>query len=246
MALKPIIISFLLFLYSFAAFSQAQNRCTGTIYSSDSSLLIKNVDVINQRTKQMIRSDFDGSFGIDARPSDSITFVHPHWNSLSVLAEHLGKNVFLQKKSIVLEEIVVMGNTKAARLKELESMKKDINVKGGIYYSGEPPWYLLLPFGMPTVTYFYEKFSKAGRNARRFTAFMQEEIKNMEVDQIFNKASITDIIPMDNEELELFMVEYRPDFETAQYWTTYDLHVYLKKYYKEFKEKKVGERLILK
>lgn len=246
MALKPIIISFLLFLYSLVAFSQAQKRYTGTVYSSDSSLLIKNVDVMNQRTKQTLRSDFDGSFGIDARPSDSIIFVHPHWNSLIILAEDLKDQVFLQKKSIVLEEILVMGNTKAAKLKELESMKKDINLKGGLYYSGEPPWYLLLPFGMPTVTYFYEKFSKSGRNARRFSAFMQQEIKNMEVDQIFNKASISDIIPMDDEELEQFMVEYRPDFETAQYWTSYDLHVYVKKYYKEFKEKSPAERLILK
>ena len=129
MALKPIIISFLLFLYSLVAFSQAQKRYTGTVYSSDSSLLIKNVDVMNQRTKQTLRSDFDGSFGIDARPSDSIIFVHPHWNSLSILAEDLKDQVFLQKKSIVLEEIVVMGNTKAAKLKELESMKKDINLK---------------------------------------------------------------------------------------------------------------------
>ncbi len=130
-----------------------------------------------------------------------------------------------------------MGNTKAAKIRELEQMKKDYNVKGGLYYSGEPPWYLLLPFGMPTVTYFYEKFRKAGRNARKFDAFMKQEIKNMEVDQIFNKSTITDVIPMDTEELEKFMVEYRPDFEVAQYWTTYDLHVYVKKHYKEFKEK---------
>ncbi len=246
MALKPIIISFLLFLYSLVAFSQAQKRYTGTIYSSDSTLLIKNVDVMNQRTKQMLRSDFDGSFGIDARPSDSIIFVHPHWNRFSILAEELEENVFLQKKAIVIDEVVVMGNTKAAKLKELQSMKNDLNVKGGLYYSGNPPWQLLLPFGMPTITYFYEKFSKAGRNARRFEEFMQQEIHNMEVDQIFNKATISDIIPMEDEELELFMVAYRPDFEVAQYWTTYDLHVYVKKYYKEFKEKNDAERLILK
>ncbi len=132
MALKPIIISFLLFLYSLVAFSQAQKRYTGTIYSSDSTLLIKNVDVMNQRTKQMLRSDFDGSFGIDARPSDSITFVHPHWNRFSILAEELEENVFLQKKAIVIDEVVVMGNTKAAKLKELQSMKNDLNVKGGL------------------------------------------------------------------------------------------------------------------
>ncbi|OYD42084.1 hypothetical protein [Sphingobacterium cellulitidis] len=234
---KPIIFCLFLFFTLSYSFAQVSKRYTGTIYSIDSTLLIKNVDVINLRTQQMIRSDFDGSFGIDANPMDSIAFVHPHWNRKSVLAHELTKDIFLQKKALVIEEIVIMGNTKAAKIRELEQMKKDYNVKGGLYYSGEPPWYLLLPFGMPTVTYFYEKFSKAGRNARKFDAFMKQEIKNMEVDQIFNKSTITDVIPMDTEELEKFMVEYRPDFEVAQYWTTYDLHVYVKKHYKEFKEK---------
>jgi hypothetical protein len=68
----------------------------------------------------------------------------------------------------------------------------------------------------------------------------------MEVDQIFNKISIYEIIPMENDELEKFMVEYRPDLKTAQYWTTYDLHVYVKNSYKEFKEKNSQNHLNIK
>src|SRR5690606_12197404 len=146
-------------------------------------LLLKNIQIINNRTKQTLYSEMDGSFHIDANPNDSITFIHPHWTTLTMEAYDLPEQVYLQRKAIVLEEIVVMGNTKAARIKELQTMQKDKNVKAGLYYSGRPPWYHLLPFGGSTVTYFYEKFSKAGRNAREFERYIDQEIKNMEVDQ---------------------------------------------------------------
>jgi len=229
-----LIVSFMLTGLS-VGYSQTSWTYRGTLFSSDSTLLLKNIDVTNLRTKQMLRSEFDGKFSIDAQPSDTIEFKHPHWVTTKLLAMELQDVVFLEKKTIILDAIVIVGNTKASKIRELQQMKKDNNVKSGLYYSGNPPWYHLLPFGGATVTYFYEKFSKAGKNARKFEKFMQQEIENMEVDQIFNKTSINGIIPMENEELEKFMVQYRPSFEESRYWTEYDLHVYLKKHFKEFK-----------
>ncbi|WP_099371399.1 hypothetical protein [Sphingobacterium sp. 1.A.5] len=246
MKFKLIIFIIFNFLFTSGLYAQIQYSYPGTIFSSDSTLLLKNIEVINKRTKQTLYSGADGSFHIDANPYDSIMFVHPHWNTLTIEAYDLPELVYLQKKAIVLEEIVIMGNTKAARFKELHAMKHDYNVKGGLHYSGKPPWYLLSPFGGSPITFFYEKFSAAGKNARRFEKFMNQEIENMEVDQIFNKVSIYEIIPMENDELEKFMVEYRPDLETAQYWTTYDLHVYVKNSYKEFKEKNSQNHINLK
>lgn len=243
--LKYIILISILSTYTFS-YAQTQYQYTGTIYSSDSSLLLKNVQIINQRTKQTLYSDNFGLFTIDAHPYDSIIFVHPHWNSIKIEAYYLPDQIFLQKKPIVLEEIVIMGNTKAGKIRELENMKRDYDVKGGIFYNGKPPLYLLNPFGGSPLTYFYEKFSKAGKNARRFNDFMDKELENMEIDQIFNKVNIYEIIPMDNDELERFMVAYRPDFEVAKTWTSYDLHVYVKKSYKEFKDNGSGNQFILK
>ncbi len=221
---------------------QSSGRYQGTLYSSDSTLLLKNIDVTNLSSKQSIRSDFDGSFWIDAKPIDTIEFKHPHWETTKLLAMELQDWVFLEKKSIVLEAVVIVGNTKARKIRELEQMKKDYNTKGGLYYSGKPPLYLLIPFGGPYVTFFYEALSKSGKNARRFNKYVQQEIQNMEVDQIFNKLSISEIIPMEEKELEAFMVAYRPKYEEAQYWTTYDLHVYVKKSYKEYKDQNLNSK----
>lgn len=207
---------------------------TGRITSGDSSLYLRDIKITNLHTNSSSSSQFDGTFSIAAKPTDSIAFQHPHWKERKIVAGAMPSLILLYKKDLVLEEIVIVGNTKAAKIQSLEKLKKDRAVRDGIHFDGKPPLYLLNPFGGPYVTFFYELFSKAGINARRTNKFIKQELENIEVDQIFNKNSIQGIIDLNDEELENFIVRYRPSLSETKNWNTYDLHVYVKNSYADF------------
>ncbi|MDM1293400.1 hypothetical protein HX021_03720 [Sphingobacterium sp. N143] len=217
-------------------YGQKQNEYRGTILSSDSTLLLRGINIINLNSKAHTLSDAYGNFVLNINIGDTIEFRHDHWETKLIQGDKLKDSIILNKKSIVLDEIVITRNRHNKEIGDLKAIQKEKNKKGGIYYGGRPPIALLNPFGGKPITFFYELLSKSGRRARKMEKNIEDVEKESKVDSIFNINSIKSVIPIKEDEIIEFMEKYRPNVDQIQSWNTYDLYLYLQESYKSFKK----------
>jgi hypothetical protein len=123
----------------------------------------------------------------------------------------------------------------------LKEIEKEKNKKGGIYYGGKPPIALLNPFGGKPITFFYELFSKNGKQARAMEKNIQHAVKESKIDSVFHRNAVKMCTSIKDEDITTFMQAYRPTFEQVQSWSTYDLYLYIQKSYESFTSAKKRE-----
>lgn len=142
------------------------------------------------------------------------------------------------EKGIEIQEVTITRFQHNKNIAELKEIQADINKKAGIYYNGKPPISLLSPFGGKPITFFYELFSKHGKKARAMEQNIEAAIQERQIDSMFNSITIQAIVPIDEADLMEFRQRYRPNFNDAKNWKTYDLSLYIKKCFKDFKRNK--------
>ncbi len=214
--------------------TQQNSRYGAKIFASDNKVTLAGVNVLNITQKKQVLSDTHGNFSIAFTAQDTLEFRHKDYEILTVIAPLLEDSIFLTKKSIELQEVIVVHNKQNSRLDDLENIHQSRNKQEGIYYQGRPPLALLSPFGGKPITFFYELLSKHGKNARKMTKAIATETNNEKVDIFFNKILIKSIVPIDDKDLTDFMIKYRPAFPQVQWWSLYDAHVYIKKSYQTY------------
>lgn len=131
----------------------------------------------------------------------------------------------------MLNEVVIVGQSKKQSLDEL---KRDFRDKGS-FHGGKPP---LLSFLFTPLTALYDLFGKTPRQDRRLGRMYQTEIQDLQVDQFFNKTVINQQTGLSGKELEDFLVNYRPTYEQAKHWTTYDGMKWINDSYKSYRNTK--------
>lgn len=190
-------------------------------------------EVLNLRTRAIVGSNDLGYFQIKANVGDTL---------LIQKRNYLPKNVIIGLEETVLiymeaefNQIEQVDIVRSTRKSDLETIKKSFRDKGS-YYDGKPPLALLNPFGGSPLTFFYELFGKTPRNARRFARYYNSEIKEITVEQFFNKRIVVEQTKLEGEELDNFMASFRPSFEQVEKWSEYDAIAYINKSYKVFKE----------
>lgn len=216
--------------------AQEVREYKGVVLASDTSQFLGGIHVLNLSSKASVVSDNMGTFFIPYKIGDSIEFRHDKWETKWLTTQNLKDSVFLKKKSIILDEVVVRVNTRETYLNDLLQLEKEKNKKMGIYYGGRPPIALLSPFGGKPLTFFYELFSKNGRSARKMHKTIQNERDNHRIDRIFNTDAIKSVIPIEEKDIELFKQIYRPTLQEVSTWNTYDLLSYIQKSFEAFKE----------
>lgn len=222
------------FSYCTLAYGQKRTVYSGTVFSSDTSLLLRGINILNLNSKERNVSDAYGNFVLDYKFGDTLEFRHDHWETKRVFGDKLTDSIFLRKRSVVLDEIVITRNRRNKEIDGLEDIQKEKNKKAGIYYGGRPPIALLNPFGGKPITFFYELLSKNGKRARAMEKNIQLAIKESKIDSVFNKNAVKMSTSIKDEDIATFMEAYRPTFEQVQTWNTYDLYHYIQKSYKSF------------
>lgn len=222
----------------YSGYGQNRNEYKGTILSSDTTLLLNDITIINLSGNTHTLSDANGDFMLDYRLGDTIEFRHDHWETKLIYGDRLSDSTFLNRRAIALEEIVITKNRPVTKLVDLKTIEKEKNKKGGIYYGGRPPIALLNPFGGKPITFFYELFSKSGRRARKMERNLKAAVEDDKIDRVFNMRTIRKVISIEEDEIADFMAKYRPTIDQTQTWNTYDLYLYLQKSYESFKEQK--------
>lgn len=235
-AIKPVVLTFILVFISQILISQSVRLFEGVILSADGTVPLENVRISNRSSKHNVFSNSNGVYFLRVGKHDTIVFRHEGWDDKTILGINMTDTVYLQKKGIPLEEVIVTGQQQPSTAEVRQEIQVLQNKKGGIYYGGRPPISLLSPFGGKPITFFYELLSKNGRKARSMTKTIANERENERIDQLFNADLISSIVPLSGDSLTLFMQRYRPSAVQINGWTTYDAHVYIKKCSDSFKK----------
>lgn len=222
-------------LISIGKFSYAQTdfNITGVIFENQTKIRIALAEIKNKRTGFSTGSNDLGIFYIKASIGDTLLVAKRNYSDLRVVVkDNKDLVLLLNKGATMLNEVVVTGQSKR---QALEEARRDYRAKGS-FYGGKPPLALLNPFGGSPLTFFYELLGKTPRKARRFNRMYQNEIQDGQVDQLFNKSTINQQTGLEGKALEDFLVNYRPSYEQAKNWNTYDAIKWINESYKKYSD----------
>lgn len=214
---------------TYQGFAQQDFTLTGVLFERGANIRIALAEVKNKRSGYSAGSNDMGIFSIKANVGDTLVVMKRNFNDLEVVVRNSKDLVLYLNRGTTLNEVVVTGQTKKQTLDEL---KKDFRDKGS-FYGGKPP---LLSFLGSPLTAIYELFGKTPKQARRFNRMYQTEMQDNVVDQLFNKTSINQHTGLTGKALENFMVDYRPDYEKAKTWTTYDAIKWINESFKKYSD----------
>lgn len=210
--------------------SQESGYIQGVVLESGTNLRVAHVTVKNQRNQVAVSTDNFGVFRISVSVGDTLEFSKLGYLSEKTLIHTLSDILIdLKSSSTVLETVTVERMSQEQELQDvMEGYKRH-----GVYSEGKPP---LLAYVFQPITALYERFSRSGKNARRFRSYMSNEIAAQHVNRVFSPQKITDLTGLVGEDLKNFSVLYRPDYEQTVNWTDYDVIHYIMTSFKQFEK----------
>jgi len=222
------VIFILLFTHSFFSVRAQDFTLKGVVFERGTNNRMAQAQVFNLRTKVGVSSNAIGLFEINVAVGDTLQISKMNFTDQFIpVLGHQDVIVKLVQSSTMLNEVTIVGQTKK---QELDDIKRDFR-RNGSFYAGKPPLlsYIFTPF-----TAIYELFGKTPKNARRFGKYADNEIKQSQIDQYFNNTTVQNNTDLRGENLEKFMIDYRPEYEKAQNWNSYDYIKYIRESAKKF------------
>ncbi|MCZ4242828.1 hypothetical protein [Pedobacter punctiformis] len=200
----------------------------GVIFEKGTNIRVALSEITNKRTKLGVGSNDLGFFQIKANIGDTLLITKRNLNDQQIIV-HGPQDiiVYLVRGSTMLDEVTVKGNTKK---QDLDEIKREFRNKG--VYNGGKSSFLSAIF--QPLNGLYNLFGRDPKNARRFGRYADNEIKQSQIDQYFNTTIIQNNTNLKGQDLENYMLNYRPTFEKAQYWNSYDYIKYIKESSKKF------------
>jgi hypothetical protein len=135
--------------------------------------------------------------------------------------------IYLIRGSTTLNEVTIIGNSKKQDLAEI---KREFQNRG--VYNGGKTSFLSAIF--QPLNALYNLIGKDPKNARRFGRYADNEIKQSQIDVYFNPSIIKNNTELRGDTLEKYMLDYRPEFQKAQFWNSYEYIKYIKESSKKF------------
>lgn len=211
-------------------FAQESGTIKGVVLEAGRSVRIAYVNVRNQQIGTTVSTDNIGGFTIYATVGDTLVFSKvgyiPERVPIHTLSDIL---IDLKTSSTVLETVTVERMSQEQELQDvMEGYKRH-----GVYREGKPP---ALAYIFQPITALYERFSRSGKNARRFSSFMENELAATHVNRVFNPQKITDLTGLTGDDLRNFSLLYRPSYQQALDWAEYDVIHYIMTSFKQFEK----------
>jgi len=202
----------------------------GVIKDKESEQRISEARVLNQRTGLSVLSSSLGIFEISATLGDTILVMKSGFSDFSA-AVNTSKidMIVLLDRDRTLKQVDIIGQSKKS---ELNDIKREFKNKGS-FHQGKPPF---LSFLFTPLTALYELIGRTPKNARRFGKYYETEMQQTQIDGFFNESLIQANTDLKGEELEKFMLDYRPEYQKAKNWNQYDAIKYIKVSSKKYKD----------
>jgi hypothetical protein len=221
---------FLLFLglLLLANISFAQGNLTGRVFENKTRIPLGGVSIQNLKSNSISVSDKNGLFSIRAHVGDLVTFSTFAYRPDTLFVKDLNDiEIFLDLKSTMLKEVKVTGTeTRLGNLKAAPTPSP---------FGGQTLVYQTDENGNPKGGLKLNVFdSHADANKREKAAQLtKDERTHEEITRIFSPEGLKDYIPLTGQEMDNFIILYRPDIAT---FTSPEFHltVYINTSYEEF------------
>ena len=199
----------------------------GVVFERGTSNRIAGAEVANKRSGFKVISDDFGTFQLKAISGDTLLIIKRDFSDAEAVVQG-GKDILVYlDRGRMLRQVDISGQTKK---QELQELKRDYKNKGS-FYQGKPPF---LAFLFKPLTAVYELIGRTPRNARRFGRYYETEMQQSLIDKFFNDYSVQKNTDLKGQELENFMLNYRPEYEKAKNWAEYDAVKYIRDSYKKY------------
>jgi len=217
--------------------SYAQQLLTvkGIIFKKSTPDRISQAVVTDLRTQALMMSDELGGFSIKASIGDTLEISKSGYTPQKIAIVNSNDLVIYLQPVIQLNQVTIKGQTKQQELNEvMEEYRSQ-----GIFNNGKslPVW----QFINSPITAFYNLFGKAPAQARRFAEYAKNEQEASAVDKRYTKELVKSVTKMSSDdEVDKFMIAYRPSYEDVKEWNDYQLIQYIKKefaYYQKTKDR---------
>jgi len=214
--------------------SYAQKALTikGIIFKKSTPNRISQAVVTDLKTQTLMMSDELGGFSIKASIGDTLEITKTGYTPQRIAVVNNSDLVVYLQPVIELNQVTIKGQSKQ---QELNEVMKEYRSQG-VYNNGKslPVW----QFINSPITAFYNLFGKAPAQARRFAEYAKNEQQASVVDKRYTKELVKRVTKMPDEEVDKFMVAFRPSFEDMKEWNDYQLIQYINKSYNYYQKNK--------
>ncbi|WP_131536414.1 hypothetical protein [Pedobacter nototheniae] len=227
--MKKIIFASILTFFCCALTLKAQEQLIkGVVIEKGTKIRVALAEITNKRTGLGVGSNDLGLFQIKAAVGDTLLITKRDLTDQQIVI-HGPQDIiiYLVRASTMLDEITIRGNTKK---QDLDEIKREFKNKG-VYNGGKSS---LLSSIFNPLNGLYNLIGKDPKNARRFGRYADNEIKQSQIDQYFNTTIIKNNTTLTGQDLENYMLNYRPSFDKAQHWNSYDYIKYIKESSKKY------------
>ena len=231
-------VTLLLFIY-LMPFSSAKGQVAkaqqGLLVKSGTGTKLGNVDVLNKRSRVVVKSDGVGIFHITALAGDTLQFAYANYLTTDITVTDFADKVVGLQPVIELAEVVIRENSLIKDLRETQMGYR----KKSVFYTGTPHYYYLV---LKPMTFIYENFKSEVKQARRFNRYAKRELTSYDINKRFNNSLIKEVVPIGDNEIDDFRVDYAPALQQLNVMSDYDLINYIKNSYKNYKKKGVASK----
>lgn len=240
--MRQLFIFFLLF-FSFTVSVDAQTL-KGIVMELNTSTPIAQVSIHNLTTKQFVETNSSGEFSLAVKPNELISFSYPGYRiDTLVVTNYEYKRIYLTPIAgfNILEDVEITELSDAQLNEQIEIARQQgkitetgigegtRNRHGGVNRGG----IAISPSRI---------FGKEAKEARaRYDLLVAEKMDRAVMDK-FNPLLITSLTPLTGQELDLFIVRYKPTYEFIMKSDEEQIRLYIMDSFKEFNNLSQAEK----
>ncbi len=227
-----------LYLLIFLQHASAQVRVSGMVADADNRNGLPGVTIINKSTRSGTISNESGRFAIDAMPGDTLEFsiLSYYRKSLPVPTTSMFINVYLTRQVIGLGQVTVVG----------KDHKKDslaIRDEYGRYFNYHKPGAVDVLKTLPSNPITALSYLVPSKTRKRKEHFQEQLVyweKEKFIDSRYNPELVERMTRLSGDELDTFMLRYRPGYQFLQEATDYDLMLFIKENFRHYQQEKAN------
>ncbi len=217
----------------FAAHANAQQEVTirGTVYNMYRTKPLESVSVIAASGRGTV-TDANGNYSIRVNENDSLSFSYlgraTQMFPVSEMNRTTGFDIALHVEATELKEVQV-----APRNYHMDSLQNRIDYQKSFDYT-KPKFGITSPgsgglgVGMDLDALIEMLNFKQIRRSIAFRNRLIEDEQDKFVDHRFNRSLVKKVTNLDGDQLDSFMMVYRPSYQFAKSATDYDFYDYIK------------------
>ena len=208
-------------------------RLEGIVLDQSTQQRVGQVFIKNNTTKENTYNNARGEFSLGLSPGDLI--ISSKEGYVSDTTRYEGQPVlmvYLNRSSIYIPEVHIVARRSAEEVwkQRQEEFSKAYKLAdpGSVFSVG--------PTGAGlSIGSIFNMLSREGKNARRFTQFIQQQYEEDVIDAKFTRDLVQRTTGLEGDHLTIFMSNYRPSYYFVTTATPYELATYIRSKYEIFK-----------